>query len=100
MADLHSHQIVFNRTVDVASNISSINSQDDAARMINLTKQMQGFKDKLKQVKDQENAENETINDDTPKAPSYLLRDNIDKKNKQKQYNIDEYRGKLIDIRL
>ncbi len=101
MSQLHNELLIMNKTIDVANNIQSISAQEDATRMVNLAKQALQFREKLKQVKEQENTEEKNIDKDGKNEPLvYKSKKNNKNPESGKKYKIDEYRGNILDIRL
>jgi len=101
MASLHELQVLVTKSIDVANNVQAISHSYDAAKNMLLVKQAAEFSQNLqKRVKSKDQVEKKNVdNNSSPQnSPNrYTIDQN---KGGVKKHVVDEYRGKLLDLRL
>ncbi|RAO98914.1 hypothetical protein PW5551_07500 [Petrotoga sp. 9PW.55.5.1] len=100
MSNLHDMQILVTKSIDIANNVQAISHSQDAARNMLLIKQATEYSQNLqKKVKNKDGAEKKNV-DNNSSNNKFSSSMNFKRKNQDKIKSIDEYRGKLLDIRL
>jgi len=101
MASLHELQILVTKSIDVANNVQAISHSYDAAKNMLLVKQASEYSQNLqKRIKSKDQVEKKNV--DNKSSTGVSPQGSISDENKGivKRHVVDEYRGKLLDLRL
>lgn len=101
MASLHELQILVTKSIDVANNVQAISHSYDAAKNMLLVEQASEYSQNLqKRIKSKDQVEKENVDNKSSSGVPPQRNINNEKKDTVKKYVVDEYRGKLLDLRL
>jgi len=101
MASLHELQVLVTKSIDVANNVQAISHSYDAAKNMLLVKQASEYSQNLqKRVKSKNQVEKKNV--DNKSSTGVFSQGSLgnEKKDIVRKYVVDEYRGKLLDLRL
>ncbi|POZ89723.1 hypothetical protein [Petrotoga halophila] len=101
MASLHELQILVTKSIDVANNVQAISHSYDAAKNMLLVKQASEYSQNLqKRIKSKDQVEKKNVDNKSSTGVSSQRNISNEKKDTVKKHVVDEYRGKLLDLRL
>ncbi|ABX32108.1 hypothetical protein Pmob_1405 [Petrotoga mobilis SJ95] len=101
MASLHELQILVTKSIDVANNVQAISHSYDAAKNMLLVKQASEYSQNLqKRIKSKDQVEKKNVDNKSSSGGFSQRSQSTENKNSVKRLVVDEYRGKLLDLRL
>lgn len=101
MSSLHELQVLVTRSVDVAQNVQAVSHSFDATKNLLLIKQAAEYSENLrKKVKTKDKTEKKNIQNENDENLFPQKREVTVSNKNTSNLRIDEYRGKILDLRL
>ncbi|HOB15870.1 MAG TPA: hypothetical protein PKN74_02160 [Defluviitoga sp.] len=101
MPSSHEIQILLTKSVNVAENVQAISQSYDSAKNLLLVKQATEYSQTLhRKVKNKDRAEKKYLNNDLSRRATFSQRNVKDDSDNESVFKIDDYRGKILDLRL
>jgi hypothetical protein len=101
MPSTHEIQIMLTKSVNVAENVQAISQAHDSAKNILLVKQATEYAQNLhRKVKNKDRTEKKNIDNDLLERSAYYQAQVEKDTSNESSFKIDDYRGKILDLRL
>lgn len=101
MPSTHEIQIMLTKSVNVAENVQAVTQAHDSAKNILLVKQAAEYAQNLhRKVKNKDRTEKKSLENDLLGRTAYYQGQVEEETYSESNFKIDDYRGKILDLRL